>query len=157
MEDTLSILEKGCYKKSGRQIDFIFSKKQMQKIRVFLPYEIDSLRSDLSAEIRPNQTKNTHGTFGCENIDALVLAQKVYQNLKKNGQTVPRVLVLNLASATQPGGQTRKGASAQEEDLCRRTSLLLSLESESAKKYYAFHNARKTRMGSDAIMLSPYV
>ncbi|MCD7891833.1 MAG: TIGR02452 family protein [Ruminococcus sp.] len=157
LENTLSILEKGCYEKSGRQINLIFSKKQMQEIRVFLPDEIDLMRSDLSAEICPNQTQNAHCTFGCENIDALILAQKEYQNLKKNGEAVPRVLVLNLASATQPGGQTRKGASAQEEDLCRRTSLLLSLESEGAKKYYEYNNAKKTRMGSDAVMLSPYV
>ncbi|MCD8018518.1 MAG: TIGR02452 family protein, partial [Clostridiales bacterium] len=66
-------------------------------------------------------------------------------------------LVLNLASATRPGGRTREGASAQEEDLCRRTSLLLSLESEKAKKYYEYNNARKTRMGSDGILLSPNV
>ncbi|MCC8064738.1 MAG: TIGR02452 family protein, partial [Clostridiales bacterium] len=49
------------------------------------------------------------------------------------------------------------GASAQEEDLCRRTSLLLSLESEDAKRYYDYNNARKTRMGSDGVLLSPNV
>lgn len=65
--------------------------------------------------------------------------------------------MLNLASATRPGGQTRNGASAQEEDLCRRTSLLLSLESEGAKRYYDYNNARKTRMGSDGVLLSPNV
>ena len=35
----------------------------------------------------------------------------------------PRVAVLDMASSVQPGGGYKTGANAQEEDLCRRTSL----------------------------------
>ncbi|MCD8046247.1 MAG: TIGR02452 family protein [Clostridiales bacterium] len=103
------------------------------------------------------QAEEIRCVYGCENEDALVLAQRKYQNLRQSGDSNPKILVLNLASATQPGGRTRQGASAQEEDLCRRSSLLLSLESEDARRYYDFNNARKTRMGSDAVMVSPDV
>ncbi|MCD7854156.1 MAG: TIGR02452 family protein [Clostridiales bacterium] len=129
---------------------------------VYLPDDIEKLRlksnkENISAENNKKQAQNIHRLFSCENTDALVLAQKKYEDLKNKGEADPKILVLNLASATMPGGHTRKGASAQEEDLCRRTSLLLSLESENAKKYYIYNNARKTRMGSDGVMITPYV
>jgi len=158
LEDTLSTLGKGSYEKDGQERKLQFTPDQMRRIQVFLPDEIDELRSRTGAsEYNGQQAKNTSCTFGCENIDALVLAQRKYLELKEKGEASHRVLVLNLASSTHPGGQTRKGASAQEEDLCRRTSLLLSLESENAKKYYDYNNARKTRMGSDGVMISPSV
>lgn len=42
-------------------------------------------------------------------------------------------LVLNMASARNPGGGVSKGSRAQEEDLCRRSNLLYSLYSFSGK------------------------
>ncbi|MCD7752056.1 MAG: TIGR02452 family protein [Lachnospiraceae bacterium] len=175
LEDTLEILENGSFEKDGQEIKLQFSPEQMREIQVFLPEDIEALRTagpsaseaasaaeiisdSENAESDGGQTRAMSGcTFGCENIDALVLAQRKYSELKENGESDPKVLVLNLASSTHPGGQTRKGASAQEEDLCRRTSLLLSLESDEAKKYYDYNNARKTHMGSDGVMISPYV
>ncbi|MCD7825225.1 MAG: TIGR02452 family protein [Clostridiaceae bacterium] len=159
LENTLNILEYGCYDEAGQNIKLIFSQEQMREIQVFLPEDIEMLRREngLFKGSAESKTQDDSCIFSCENADALFLAQKKYNDLKKKGESSPKVLVLNLASAAQPGGQTRKGASAQEEDLCRRTSLLLSLESDAAKPYYDYNNARKTHMGSDAVMLSPYV
>ncbi|MCD8025535.1 MAG: TIGR02452 family protein [Clostridiales bacterium] len=159
LNDTLNILKKGCYTKDCCEVRLRFSPEQLREAQVFLPDDIESLRTSSEPSVinDENIMQGVDCYFGCENADALVLAKKEYQNLKKNGETAPQILVLNLASAAQPGGQTEKGAAAQEEDLCRRTSLLLSLKSENAKKYYEYNKARKTRMGSDAIILSPYV
>ncbi|MCD7868304.1 MAG: TIGR02452 family protein [Clostridiales bacterium] len=169
LEDTLGILEKGSFEKDGQEVKLRCSSEQMQKIQVFLPEDIDALRTEAASASEivlaaddegsdENRTRTTAGcAFSCENVDALVLAQRRYHKLKENKESDPRVLVLNLASSTHPGGQTRKGASAQEEDLCRRTSLLVSLESDEAKKYYDYNNARKTHMGSDGVMISPCV
>ncbi|MCD7906190.1 MAG: TIGR02452 family protein [Clostridium sp.] len=154
LEDTLAILEQGGYAKDGRDVHLTFSPEQLREIQVYLPEQLASLTD---TEREKPQAQSASCTFACENEDALVLAQKQYQALKNAGEPTPKVLVLNLASATRPGGQTRNGASAQEEDLCRRTSLLLSLESEGAKRYYDYNNARKTRMGSDGVLLSPNV
>ncbi len=154
LEDTLAILEQGGYSKNGQDVQLAFSPEEMREIQAFLPEELVSL-----AAMEPDEaaSQSADCTFACENEDALVLAQRQYQHLKSTGDSAPKILVLNLASATRPGGQTRNGASAQEEDLCRRTSLLLSLESEDAKRYYDYNNARKTRMGSDGVLLSPNV
>ncbi|MCD8159038.1 MAG: TIGR02452 family protein [Clostridiales bacterium] len=162
LNDTLNILEKGSYIKDGKEIKLKFSPEQIRETKVFLPEDIEKLRlqsnkENISAENNEKQAQSIHRLFSCENADALVLAQKKYEDLKNKGETDPKILVLNLASDTTPGGHTRKGATAQEEDLCRRTSLLLSLESETAEKYYSYNKARKTRMGSDGVMISPNV
>ena len=67
------------------------------------------------------------------------------------------ILVLNLANPVNPGGGVRRGARAQEEDLCRKSSLLLSLESADAGRYYNYNRALNTYMGSDAIIITPKV
>ncbi len=162
LNDTLGILEKSSYIKDNQEIKLKFSPEQMREIQVFLPDDIEKLRlksdkENTSAQNSKKQVQSIHRLFSCENADALVLAHKKYQDLKNKGETNPKILVLNLASSTVPGGHTRKGAAAQEENLCRRTSLLLSLESKNAEKYYSYNKARKTRMGSDSVMLSPNV
>jgi N-acetylglutamate synthase-like GNAT family acetyltransferase len=40
----------------------------------------------------------------------------------------------------------RRGARAQEEDLCRKSSLLLSLESKTASRYYEFNKSMLNAM-----------
>ena len=65
--------------------------------------------------------------------------------------------MLNFANPVNPGGGVRRGARAQEEDLCRKSSLLLSLESTEAAKYYAYNRSLNTFMGSDAVMITPSV
>ena len=67
------------------------------------------------------------------------------------------ILVLNLANPVNPGGGVRRGSKAQEEDLCRKSSLLLSLESSAASAYYKYNKSLNTYMGSDAVMVTPQV
>ncbi|MCD7839317.1 MAG: TIGR02452 family protein [Erysipelotrichaceae bacterium] len=144
LNDTLDMIENGYYMIDTHKIKLRLSMKDTKEIQVFLPDDIDKLSIS-------KVEKNDHAcTFSCENIDALSLARNKYQEGDKE-------LVLNLASATEPGGRSRKGASAQEENLCQRTSLLLSLESEEAKKYYEYNKSLKTKMGSNALMISPNV
>ncbi len=153
LEDTLDILEKGSYEKNGKEINLRFSVGEMEDAMVYLPEDIEAI--ERSAPVtKCSDDRDISRIFSCENEDALVLANKKYLEIKNAGDFSPKVLVLNLASATEPGGRTRKGASAQEEDLCRRSSLLVSLESGNAKKYYDYNVALKTRMGSHGIVMS---
>jgi len=67
------------------------------------------------------------------------------------------VLVLNFANPVNIGGGVYKGARAQEEDLCRRSSLLRSLETPHSLRYYSYNRKLHTHMGSDAMIFSPEV
>lgn len=74
-----------------------------------------------------------------------------------SGKDSMPVLVLNFANSVHPGGGVRHGAKAQEEDLCRNSTLLWSLESEVAESYYEYNKKLETQMGSDALIFTPKV
>jgi len=68
-----------------------------------------------------------------------------------------RVLVLNFANAHHPRGGFIAGASAQEESLCRCSSLFASINSENARETYDFNNEEPDPFDSDYMLISPYV
>ena len=70
---------------------------------------------------------------------------------------MPEVLVLNFANAVSPGGGVTRGARAQEEDLCRKSTLYVSLKSSEASCYYTYNRKHYSNMGTDSMVLSPYV
>lgn len=155
LKDTLSIFQKGKYRKNGRTIHTKLSKKQAEECYVYLPENIRDIM---------NRTDFDHVHVmgrvgvGCRNIDSFGMAQELYKYKHLfSGKKSKNILVLNFANPVNPGGGVRRGASAQEEDLCRKSSLLLSLESQSAQKYYQYNQSLQTNMGSDAIILTPNV
>lgn len=155
LHDTLRILRQGEYSAGGRTVKLKLSKEAMQTVHVLLPENVQDIcsRTDFNRVY-----VNGRCGYGCENMDAFAAARQQYQkyNYLFFNSTKP-ILVLNLANPVHPGGGVRRGATAQEEDLCRKSSLLLSLESEHASKYYEYNRKLCSHMGSDAMMFTPEV
>lgn len=69
-----------------------------------------------------------------------------------------RIGVLNFASATNPGGGVVWGSSAQEESLCRCSTLYPVLNQKSLlMNYYDFHRSRQNPLYTDRCIYTPSV
>ncbi len=77
-------------------------------------------------------------------------AAKAYKN--------QRVAVHNFASATNPGGGVERGANAQEECLCRCSSLFLCLNDNAMNEgFYKPHKKARDPIHNDDIIYTPRV
>ena len=69
-----------------------------------------------------------------------------------------RIGVLNFASATMPGGGVKIGSGAQEECLCRCSTLYPILKtSANQKNFYRMHRVRRDPLHTDACIYSPEI
>lgn len=68
-----------------------------------------------------------------------------------------RTAVLNFACASTPGGGFLSGSKAQEECLCRQSTLYGSLTSDSARPYYEDNAACMAPVRKPALLYSPCV
>ncbi len=69
-----------------------------------------------------------------------------------------RIAVHNFASATNPGGGVVKGSRAQEEALCRCSTLYAVLKTdENWRRYYKFHRDRRDSVYTDACIFTPEI
>ena len=66
-----------------------------------------------------------------------------------------RIAVLNFASATDPGGGVTRGASAQEECLCRCSTLYPVLDTPQLKEAYYTPNRSKDNLHDDTCIYTP--
>ena len=149
LNDTLNILKKRKYIKNRKKIRLQLSGKKMKSCIVYLPEDIQNM------EIRGiSDGCGKTLSVGCKNTDSFTMALEQHAlglDAEKN------ILVLNFANPFNPGGGVRHGARAQEEDLCRKSSLLLSLESKEAIKYYVYNLSLQTYLASDALIMTPDV
>ena len=69
-----------------------------------------------------------------------------------------RIAILNFASAWNPGGGVWQGSSAQEESICRCTTLYPCLNTEKLmQEYYEVHRSQKNAIYSDRCIYTPGV
>ena len=69
-----------------------------------------------------------------------------------------RIAVHNFASATNPGGGVVFGSRAQEEALCRCSTLYPVLDTgENFSRYYNFHRRRRDSIYTDACIFTPNI
>ena len=155
LNDTMAIMDRGYYEVNGKRVNLKLSEKERKEIFVFLPKDVKRI-----ADNKDFQHVHVMGRIGvgCVNMDSYSLAIKRYSDCAYMfSEKSKPILVLNLANPVNPGGGVRRGSKAQEEDLCRKSSLLLSLESLEASVYYKYNKSLNTYMGSDAVMITPQV
>ena len=89
-----------------------------------------------------------------------VTRHRSYEAALLLAQTCPgsRIAVLNFASAVQPGGGVLHGAQAQEEALCRCSTLYPALDSSRMREqYYEVNRREADPLHSDALLWTPGV
>lgn len=79
-----------------------------------------------------------------------ITAEDSFQAAKK----YENPLVMNFANAHNPGGGFELGANAQEEALCRCSTLYASISSNDAKEMYRYNNSHISDVESDYMLLS---
>lgn len=89
-----------------------------------------------------------------------VTAERTLQAAKRlsSEYSGKKIAVLNFASATNPGGGVTKGSSAQEEALCRCSTLYPCLNTkELFGQFYGMHRARSDVRYTDSCIYTPSV
>lgn len=83
-------------------------------------------------------------------LDSALSMQRKYLEL--------RIAVHNFASATNPGGGVRYGSRAQEEALCRCTTLYPVLDTrENWERYYLVNREKRNALHDDACIYTPEI
>lgn len=153
LQETLQILDTGKYKVNGKEVKFQLSKERMAASHVLLPADVQ----DICGRKLDRRPLADPCRIDCVKQDSYVAAIELMRDLQNAGNRFKPVLVLNFANPVNIGGGVYKGARAQEEDLCRRSSLLRSLEAPHSLRYYSYNRKLHTHMGSDAMVFSPEV
>jgi uncharacterized protein (TIGR02452 family) len=144
-KDTLEILEKGHYTNNkGEKVDItLIQKKAEDNTRLYKPQELDEMRAETKYE-SSFQTR-----YEVNNETTLDAARRLAAEGEEN------VMILNFASAKNPGGGFLGGALAQEECIARATGMYPCLLQ--ANEYYAYNRKLGTCLYSDHMIYSPQV
>lgn len=90
--------------------------------------------------------------------DAQVIVSKKRTFEAASAYRGKQICVLNFASATNPGGGVTKGSSAQEECLCRCSTLYFNLNTSSMwNGFYTPHRVQGNPLHNDDIIYTPKV
>lgn len=99
---------------------------------------------------KPRFKRTTVSVLKRRTLDAAISMQRKYLEL--------RIAVHNFASATNPGGGVKVGARAQEEALCRCSTLYPVLNTkENWERYYSVNRAKRNALHNDACIYTPEI
>lgn len=144
-EETLSIIERGGYEVGGQFIDVRDDiDEAIAEARLLRPDDLTQLSRSL-----PDTTK--HDTvIRVSNETTLQAARRIAADLDGGA-----VLVLNFASAKNPGGGFLGGSQAQEESIARSSALYPTLTA--CPEYYEVNRSCGTTLYTDHKIYSPCV
>lgn len=137
--ETIRITEQGSYALNGKTVSL--PDMNFRQVTVLTPEQ----GAALTAAFQPRK-------------DAMCRIEVTAEDSFSAAQAMGGVpLVLNFANAHHAGGGFMLGANAQEEALCRCSTLYASLTAEAAKEMYHYNNTHLSAVESDYMLLSPEV
>lgn len=142
-QETLEIIDSNGYDIEDRHIALSERPYELRAVNVYTPE-----RALMAVQSLNDSMRNAVGEILVDRLDSLASA-------RINGKG--NVLVLNFANSFHPGGGFLRGAVAQEEAICRCSSLYASISSEQAKEMYEYNKAHIAPEGSDYMLLSSEV
>ena len=139
-KEVLDLIERGTYTANDSVVSIESEiKSSLDGSRLYSPDELATLRARLPAGDGPT-IDVVNGT-----------TQTVARTMSDSGPLV----LLNFASARNPGGGFLNGAKAQEEDLCRCSALYATLVQH--QEYYDANRNQSSLLYTDYAILSPAV
>ena len=137
-EETVQIIENGGYN------NIQLNNEDIYKAKLYSPIELDNININIPLNL-PNGKIKVYNLDTCECAKIFI----------ESGKTC----ILNFASAMNVGGGFLSGANAQEEAICRNSTLYASINSPQARYYYDYNIANKhtNPMYSNYMIFSPYV
>lgn len=142
--ETAEILKSGSYRVHGTDVDLRESlARSKAETRCYDPVALNELVHSL----KPAEATEANISVG--NETTLDGAQDLLQHSES-------VAALNFASAKNPGGGFLGGAEAQEEAICRPSTLYSSLETQ-MENYYEANRRGSNALYSDRTIYSPHV
>lgn len=156
-EETLNICKRGSYKLGDETVSLKLSHDDMAQAIALSP-DMSQCIMDNAMNIGADRAfvMGRTGVY-VENRDSFEVAKDIIPSYDRDGENSKSILVLNFASPVYPGGGVTRGARAQEEDLCRKSTLYISLLSDEARKMYDYNQEARDYLATDYMLLSPNV
>lgn len=136
--ETLRIIGEGFYEKGGRRVEL--PKRDYGAVEVYSP---ERGRALLERTVIP---EGEMCGISVTTEDSFAAARRF-----------DRPFVMNFANAHRAGGGFRLGARAQEESLCRCSTLYASISGKAAREMYRYNNTHLGPVESDYMLFSPEV
>lgn len=138
--ETIRITAERRYETNGRTVEL--PDLDYKKTEVFSPEDGKSLLAE-----------DISRYFGEKLCEIEVTCEDTFTAARR----LDKPMVMNFANAHKAGGGFRLGANAQEESLCRCSTLYASITSPAAAEMYRWNNTHVSQVESDYMLLSPEV
>lgn len=149
-KETLQIANDGKYAVNGKNVMLTHSLSDLEQAIFFSEKDV---KKNICEQLK------CHRETGVDEMQIMVTNKDTFSAAldMSRKSSLGEIAVLNFANPVNPGGGVKYGAMAQEEDLCRKSTLYVSLKSESVAEFYRFHKIDCDCFASHSIIVSPNV